>query len=125
VASAVNPGSTDSPPTRHRLALRIRVFHKGAFWYAECVDLSLIARRFDQDEALRALVEQVTLYLGDAVASRQWEQMVPRPASWRRQLWYYRDALIDFRRHFTGRSLAGRTYKIPTDERGNLVGVSA
>jgi hypothetical protein len=124
---AVESGSAGPHLKQRRLALRVRDFRKGEFWYAECIDLSLITRRPDRDEALKVLIEQVNLYLQDARESGHWERMVPRPASWRRAFWYYFDVVMvtGFVRRRSASGVGRATYRIPTDGRGNLVWANA
>lgn len=125
MVSATERGKTESQQERGHLTLRVRIFRKGENWYAECIDLSLITRRPTADDALKALYEQALVYLNDAWQSGDWNEVVPRPASWRRHFWYYLAAALDFARHIIGRSLEGTTYKVPIDSQGHLLGTCA
>jgi len=67
-------------PPDPRGELRIRLYQKNSAWYAECLDLDLLAKRLTRGEALRALADEIALYLETAAELGQYDSLVPRPA---------------------------------------------
>ena len=47
----------------------VRIFKEGAYWYADCPDLSLITRDRTQRGAMEALSIQALLYIESRVAA--------------------------------------------------------
>ena len=107
------------------LTLNIRTFRKSGYCYAECLTLSLIARRADESSALQALFEQIALYLHDAREFGDWGQVVPRPASWSRWFWYYIDVVAGPVMSHLRHAVQHATYIIPVDQSGHVIGTSA
>ena len=102
------------------LTLNVRIFRKNGSCYAECLNLSLIARRSDETAALHALFEQIVLYLTDASESGTWDQAVSRRASWKRWVWYYLDDLAEHLSRIMHFMYPRSTFKVPFDRNGRL-----
>jgi hypothetical protein len=65
---------------------------RGGIWIASCIDLSLMVERSSMQESVKALHEQIDLYLesvrdiGDKEAA---SYLLPRLAPWRERVFYH------------------------------------
>jgi hypothetical protein len=60
-------------------------------WIASCVDLSLMVERPSMQESIKALQEQIVLYVRSVLDTEHKESisyLLPRPAPWSEQLLY-------------------------------------
>ena len=97
IPANINPGS---PPS---LKLRCYGYRtRSGAWIASCLDLSLMVERPSMEESIKALQEQIGLYVHsvlDTEDKNSISYLLPRPAPWRDQALYRFIALIcHFRR---------------------------
>ncbi len=61
-------------------------------WVASCIDLSLMVERPSMEESIKALQEQIILYIQSVLDTEDKESiyyLLPRPAPFREKLFYY------------------------------------
>lgn len=104
------------------LDLRIRCMsEKDREWFAECLDLDLLAQRPSPPAALRALMEQVQLYLESAAELDKWDQLVPRPAPPSHWVAYYLASVLHEVRRVLRLANLSPTFRMPVDRRGHCL----
>jgi len=79
----------------HLLPLRCFSYGKGEAFYAECIDLNLLARGNTRDEAISRLQEQMFSYVATVFAGDGTEGLIPRKAPLTSFIRYYLAVLRD------------------------------
>ena len=121
MAQTLDPAKrkTHSPETG-LLKVRVRTYRRGDFWYAECLDLALVARRDSETAALRTLFEQVHEYLAGATESGAWHDLVPRHSPFSHFVEYYVEVVVEGILRWL-RPTDTHTYQMPFDQQGRCL----
>lgn len=107
----MNPKST-----RHKIPLRCYGYRsRSGSWIASCIDLSLMVERPSMEESIKALQEQIILYIQSVLDTEDKESisyLLPRPAPFREKLVYQ---LIALACRFKGKSASSKIPSKSTD----------
>lgn len=93
----------------HDLPIRCFIYRKGSQYYAECLDLNLLARGESEEEAIGRLQEEMFAYVHTVFDGGPTGGLIPRNAPFRSWVKYYtylvRDRLLWWltRRHLSTR----------------------
>lgn len=86
--------SRESQGSGHGREIKVYIYHHGGVWYAETIDLALLARGSSADEAYGNLNEMLVTYQEVATERGQLDAAMARRASMRRSVWVHAQSLL-------------------------------